>query len=176
MSNVKPIKKITEAKLESALVTWVNKRNGVALKGSTHFDTGYPDRIIYLPDAMIHVEVKGTSARYHLNDKQKVWAGRIIVSATPYYILETQEQLEQVTKNYLVDKSLAHMRVNEYSLNGFNLTMNVLPGNLYQVHSFKDGVKHRLLEGSIVGTVADTIYRIFVRLEEEYPNTNYADM
>ena len=169
--------KITEAKLEKMLVDWATSIKGVALKGATTFDTGFPDRVVYLPDALLHVEVKGTSTRYHLNAKQKIWAGRVIATKEPYYILESVEQLEHLKRNHLLDKEVAHNRVGEYSLNGFNLIMNVHTlTNTYTVHSLKDGVKHRLLEGTIVGSLADTIYRVFVALEEKYPNTNYEDM
>lgn len=173
----RPAVKLNEAQLETQLVSWANSNKGKALKGSTHFDSGFPDRIIYLKDAILHVEVKGTSSRYHLNAKQKVWAGIVIETRTPYYILETKEQLDMIKKDYLLHKDLAHLRVNEYSLNGDNLIMNVdETTNEYQVHSNKGGIKHRLLSGKVVGSVADTIYRIFVALEEKYPNTNYSDM
>ena len=65
-----------EKRLETRLTNWVKAEGGIALKGSTTFDTGFPDRIVFLRGAHAYVELKGTSARYLLTDKQKVWAGR----------------------------------------------------------------------------------------------------
>lgn len=169
--------KVTEAYLEANLVKWVKSLGGTALKGATNFDTGFPDRLIFISGAQAYVEVKGTSTRYHLNDKQKIWAGRIIASGAPYYILETREQFdsfkEDVGKSNVIDG-------NTFSLNGFNLLLVIDSAN---------GVYHisRRLENSpyliYILTVpykpeplAHTIYRAFKAIEEYCPNTNYADI
>jgi len=164
-----------ESKLESALTAWAKIQGGIALKGATQFDTGYPDRIIYVPGAHAHVEVKGTSTSYHLNEKQKVWAGRIIASKTPYYIIETEYQLEKFKRNIYSDAAI--LSVNTYCLNGFNLVLHVNESTgIYEVFSYKDGVERKLISAFMSGTLADTIYRIFVQLELRYPKTNYGDM
>ena len=164
-----------EAKLEANLVAWAKNLGGVALKGATNFDTGYPDRIIYIPGAHEHVEVKGTSKRYHLNEKQKIWAGRIIASKSPYYIIENEVQLGQFKKN--VKTSFAPYGVNMYSLNGDQLFLYInASGGTYDVRSHKGGTEKRILSAFISDSISNTIYRIFVALEESYPNTNYCDI
>lgn len=164
-----------ESVLETKLTNWAKSLGGTALKGATQFDTGYPDRIIYIPGAHAHVEVKGTSTRYHLNDKQKIWAGRIIASKSPYYIIENETQLIEFQENILY--SPATLSVGMYSLNGFNLTLYIdFYNGTYQVRSHKDHTDRRILSGLFSDSIANTIYRIFVMLEERYPNTNYCDI
>lgn len=164
-----------ESVLETKLTNWAKSLGGTALKGATQFDTGYPDRIIYIPGAHAHVEVKGTSTRYHLNDKQKIWAGRIIASKSPYYIIENETQLIEFQENILY--SPATLSVGMYSLNGFNLTLYVdFYNGAYEVRSNKDYMDRRILSGLFSDSIANTIYRIFVMLEERYPNTNYCDI
>lgn len=164
-----------ESKLEKGLVAWAKASGGMALKGATQFDTGYPDRVVYLPGAQAHVELKGSSTTYHLNEKQKVWAGRIIASKSPYYIIESEEQLEAFKKNVWSDAS--RFTVNQYSLNGDNLVMVVNETKrTYEILSHKNGKTSKLLEGIINNTLVNTIYKVFVNLERKYPRTNYADM
>lgn len=164
-----------EAKLESNLVAWAKSQGGTALKGSTNFDTGYPDRVVYLPHAYAHAELKGSSTRYHLNEKQKLWAGRIIASGALYYIIETDKQLEEFKKDVYV-KHL-DTKGTLYNLNGFNLVMLVdLTTATYEVVSRKHSGVTRLLSGYVSDSIANTIYRIFVTLEQTFPNTNYGDM
>lgn len=164
-----------EAKLEAKLVAWAKKQGGIALKGATNFDTGYPDRVIYIPEAHAHAEIKGTSKRYHLNEKQKIWAGRIIAAKSPYYIIENEEQLEKMQGN--IKTNFAPHAVNMYSLNGDQLFLyiNESKGS-YDVRSTKGGTDKRILSAFLTDTLANTIYRIFVALEESYPNTNYCDI
>lgn len=165
----------TEATLEAKLTAWAKSLGGTALKGATQFDTGYPDRIIYIPGAHAHVEVKGTSTRYHLNDKQKIWAGRIIASKSPYYIIENERQLALFQENVLY--SPAPLSVGMYPINGDNLFLYVDEASgTYEVRSTKDGIERRILSGLFSDSLANTIYRIFVMLEERYPNTNYCDI
>ena len=164
-----------ESKLETNLVTWAKKQGGIALKGATNFDTGYPDRIVYIPGAHAHAEIKGTSTRYHLNDKQKIWAGRIIAAKSPYYIIENERQLEKFKENILT--SFVPYGVNMYSLNGDQLFLYVdTTTGSYDVRSHKGGSEKRLMSSYLSDTLANTIYRIFVKLEETYPNTNYCDI
>lgn len=164
----------TEERLEKSLVSWAKAQGGVALKGATNFDTGYPDRIIYVPGAYAHVEVKGSSTRYHLNDKQKLWAGRIIASGSPYYIIESDAALEKFQRDVLVSKLETVGTL--YNLNGFDLVMIIEPGHSkYEVVSRRDGVR-RIMSGYVSDTIANTIYRIFVSLEQSFPNTNYEDI
>lgn len=164
-----------ESVLETKLTAWAKSLGGTALKGATQFDTGYPDRIIYIPGAHAHVEVKGTSTRYHLNDKQKIWAGRIIASKSPYYIIENEAQLKEFQENILY--SPATLSVDMYSLNGFNLFLYInYPAGTYEVRSTRDGIERRILSGLFSDSIANTVYRIFVMLEERYPNTNYCDI
>jgi hypothetical protein len=164
-----------EKTLETNLVNWAKMQGGIALKGATQFDTGYPDRIVYVPGGHAHVEVKGTSVRYHLNEKQKLWAGRIIASKTPYYIIENLEQLNMFKEN--IGYSPASLTVNMYSLNGFQLFIYVDDTTgTYDVRSIKDGAERRIMSGLMHDTLAKTIYKVFVTLEEKFPNTNYCDM
>lgn len=164
-----------ESVLETKLTNWAKSLGGTALKGATQFDTGYPDRIIYIPGAHAHVEVKGTSTRYHLNDKQKIWAGRIIASKSPYYIIENETQLALFQENVFYNP--ATLSVGMYSLNGDNLFLYVDDTKgTYEVRSIKDGIERRILSGLFSDSLANTIYRIFVMLEERYPNTNYCDI
>lgn len=161
-----------ETVLEKKLVDWAKTQGGIALKGATQFDTGYPDRIIYVPDAHAHVEVKGTSSTYHLNEKQKVWAGRIIASKSPYYIIESERQLERFKEDVFHNASA--LLINTYSLNGDQLYMHVDPtSGTYEVFSTKDGKETKLITAFMAGTLADTIYRVFVALEKSFPKTNY---
>lgn len=164
-----------EAKLESNLTAWAKAQGGIALKGATNFDTGYPDRVIYIPGAHAHAEIKGTSKRYHLNEKQKIWAGRIIASKSPYYIIENMDQLENFKSN--VRTAFAPHGVNMYSLNGDQLFLYIdETKGCYDVRSHKGGTEKRILSGFLTDTVANLIYRIFVALEAAYPNTNYCDI
>jgi len=164
-----------ESVLEKKLVDWAKAQGGVALKGATQFDTGYPDRIIYIPNVHAHVELKGTSSIYHLNEKQKVWAGRIIASKTPYYIIESERQFEKFKSSVYSDAAV--LSINAYNLNGFQLVMYVdTTTNTYQVISYKDGLERRLMSAFLSDSIANTIYRIFVSLEERYPKTNYEDI
>lgn len=164
-----------ETVLEKKLVDWAKTQGGIALKGATQFDTGYPDRIIYVPDAHAHVEVKGTSSTYHLNEKQKVWAGRIIASKSPYYIIESERQLERFKEDVFHNASA--LLINTYSLNGDQLYIHVNPtSGTYEVFSTKDGKETRLISSFMAGSLADTIYRVFVALEKSFPKTNYEDI
>lgn len=164
-----------ESKLEKKLVDWAKAQGGIALKGATSFDTGYPDRIVYVPGAHAHAEIKGTSTRYHLNEKQKVWAGRIIAAKTPYFIIENETQLEKFKEEIYI--KFAIESVGWYSLNGFQLLMKVHETtSTYEVVSFKDGIERRLISAFMSSSLSDTIYDIFVTLEERFPNTNYCDM
>jgi hypothetical protein len=164
-----------ETVLEKKLVDWAKAQNGVALKGATQFDTGYPDRLVYIPGAHAHAEIKGTSTRYHLNDKQKVWAGRIIASKVPYYIIESETQLEEFKEKIFYDSAIHS--VGMYSLNGFNLWLYVNePAGTYEIRSTKGGVERRISSALMSDTLANTIYRIFVMFEERYPDTNYCDI
>lgn len=164
-----------ESILEGKLTNWAKGQGGIALKGATQFDTGYPDRVVYVPGAHAHVEVKGTSTRYHLSDKQKIWAGRIIASKSPYYIIESERQLERFKEAVYSDASA--LVVNEYNLNGDQLILHVdaFSGSC-SVTSNKDGITRRIMTGLMSDTVAKTIYRVFRHLEEHYPNTNYEDI
>jgi hypothetical protein len=164
-----------ESMLETKLVNWAKDLGGIALKGATQFDTGYPDRVVYVPGAHAHAEIKGTSTKYHLNDKQKIWAGRIIASKTPYYVIENEAQLEKFKKNIYSDASV--YTVNTYSLNGFNLVLHVNESKgTYEVFSYRDGMERKISSALMSDTLANTIYRIFVSLEERYPDTNYCDI
>lgn len=164
-----------ETTLEKKLVIWAKAQGGMALKGATQFDTGYPDRIIYVPGAHAHVEVKGTSTSYHLGEKQKLWAGRIIASKSPYFIIESEEQLERFKVDVYVDPST--YTVNVYCLNGFQLFLYVHESTgSYSVISCNDGGEHQLLTGFLSDNLTNTIYRIFKALKEKYPHTNYEDM
>lgn len=164
-----------ETVLEKKLVDWAKAQGGIALKGATQFDTGYPDRIIYVPNAHAHVEVKGTSSTYHLNEKQKVWAGRIIASKSPYYIIESERQLERFKEDVFHNPS--SLLINTYSLNGDQLYLHVNPtSGTYEVFSTKDGKETRLISSFMAGSLADTIYRVFVALEKSFPKTNYEDI
>ena len=166
-----------EARLEKQLTEWAKSVGGMALKGSTTFDTGFPDRLVYLPDAGAHVELKGTSTTYHLNAKQKIWAGRIIASKIPYYIIENDEQLEDFKKKVYEDATLTVLGSNMYYLNGFNLTLFVhTTTGTYEVISGRDGSPRRIMTGMMSDSLPNTIYRIFVALEERYPKTNYCDI
>lgn len=161
-----------ETVLEKKLVDWAKAQGGIALKGATQFDTGYPDRVIYIPNAHAHVEVKGTSSTYHLNEKQKVWAGRIIASKSPYYIIESEKQLERFKEDVFHNPS--SLMVNTYSLNGDQLYIHVNPtARTYEVFSSKGGKETKLISAFMAGSLADTIYRVFVALEERFPKTNY---
>jgi hypothetical protein len=164
-----------ESKLETNLVAWAKSLGGVALKGATNFDTGYPDRVIYIPGAHAHAELKGTSTRYHLNDKQMIWAGRIIASKSPYYIIENERQLTQFKEN--VSTSFVPYAVNMYSLNGDQLFLYVdHTKGTYDVRSHKGETETRIHSGFLSDTLANTIYRIFMSLKESFPNTNYCDI
>lgn len=164
-----------ETVLEKKLVDWAKAQGGIALKGATQFDTGYPDRVLYIPNAHAHVEVKGTSSTYHLNEKQKVWAGRIIASRAPYYIIESERQLERFKEEVFHNPSL--LMVNTYSLNGDQLYIHVNPTtSTYEVFSSKGGKETKLISAFMSGSLADTIYRVFVSLEERFPKTNYEDI
>jgi len=165
----------TEARLEAALVKWVKSLGGTALKGATNFDTGYPDRTIYLPGAAAHVEVKGTSTRYHLTEKQKLWAGRIIASGMPYYIVENDAQLEQLKTEVFLDHTDSDGRI--YRLNGFDLVLLLdNTRTTFEVLSTKEAVPKKIMSGFVSDSLPNTIYRIFVCLEESFPNTNYCDI
>lgn len=166
---------MTEQRLESHIVDWAKAQGGIALKGATNFDTGYPDRVLYIPGGHAHVEVKGTSKRYHLNEKQKVWAGRIIASRTPYFIVESMDSLNHM-KDILTSAPAPYM-VNEYPINGKQLVLSVneIEGT-YHVHSCKDGVERRIIEATLTHSIAVTIYHVFKQLEALYPNTNYEDI
>lgn len=164
-----------ESILETKLVAWSKAQGGVALKGATQFDTGYPDRIVYVPGAHAHVEVKGTSTRYHLNEKQKIWAGRIIASKSPYYILESEAQLEKL--KHLLYTNGATLSVNTYMLNGFQLVLHIdTSTSTYSVVSYRDGTERRIMEGVVTDSVTNLVYRIFKQLEFSFPNTNYEDI
>ena len=165
----------TEERLETALVKWVKSLGGTALKGATNFDTGYPDRTIYLPGAAAHVEVKGTSTRYHLTEKQKLWAGRIIASGMPYYIVENDAQLEQLKTS--VFKKRLDTEGKFYNLNGFDLILTLdSTRTKFEVYSRAGSAVKRIMSGFVSDSLPNTIYRIFVCLEESFPNTNYCDI
>ena len=164
-----------ETRLEKSLVDWAAAQGGKALKGSVQFDTGYPDRIVYVPGAFAHVEVKGSSCTYHLTDKQKYWAGIIIASKSPYYIVESENNLMKFKE--LIFSDASRLLVNEYSLNGFQLALRVdASTNIYSVVSYKGAMEHKLMSGVVIDSLAITIYRIFKRLEELFPDVNYEDM
>lgn len=166
-----------EAKLEKQLTEWAKTQGGVALKGATTFDTGFPDRLVYLPEASAHVELKGTSTTYHLNAKQKIWAGRIIASKIPYYIIENDAQLEHFKEKVYEHAALTVLSFNMYYLNGFNLTLVVhTTTGTYEVISGRDGSPRRIMTGIMSDSLPNTIYRIFVTLEERFPKTNYCDI
>lgn len=168
--------KITEAYLEGKLVQWAKSVGGLALKGAVQFDTGYPDRIIYVPGGHAHVEVKGTSTRYHLSDKQMLWAGRVIASETPYFIIENAEQLKEFIGAFK-DKFYSKDARNIYRLNGFNLVMEITKDWQFYTVYVADMGSRRILFGGVMDTMlATTIYKIFKRIEEYYPKTNYADL
>lgn len=166
-----------EAQLESKLSDWVTSKKGICLKGATNFDTGYPDRIIYMPGASAHVEVKGSSKRYHLNDKQKLWAGRVLMSRQPYYILESMEGLEYIKNDIYI--SPAKFAVNTYNINGRQLVLhlNESAGTLELV-SHRTVAPIRILASfyNVNESHDKVIYRVFKKLEEMYPNTNYEDI
>ena len=164
-----------EGKLEAKLTEWAKAKGGIALKGATQFDTGYPDRIVYIPGAHAHVELKGTSTRYHLNEKQKLWAGRIIASKSPYYIVENETQLLMLYDD--IYNNPAPLSVNAYRLNGFQLVLyvNEITGT-YEVLSERTIPTKKILHGAMIDTLDKMIYRIFVSLETIYPKTNYCDM
>lgn len=163
----------TEAKLEKRLTVWATQEGGTALKGATTFDTGYPDRIIYLQGVHAHVELKGTSTSYHLSAKQKIWAGRIIASRARYYIIENEKQLEMFKDNPNICRTVGR---NEYSLNGFNLTFTYDSTGWYDVHSYKSGTRTHILSGTGATNAAKGIYKAFMHLEERFPLTNYCDI
>lgn len=169
--------KVTEKHIEDALTAWVTNNKGICLKGATNFDTGYPDRIIYMPGASAHVEVKGTSTRYHLNDKQKLWAGRVLMSKQPYYILESMAGLEHIKKDIYV--SPAKFAVNTYHINGLQLVLhlNETTGTL-ELLSYKTVAPVRIFNAlyNVDESHDKVIYRVFKKLEEMYPNTNYEDI
>ena len=166
---------MTERQLEQKLTQWARSQGGVALKGATNFDTGYPDRVVFLPGANAHVELKGTSSRYLLTEKQKVWAGRIIASKAPYYIIESESQLQRFTEEIYHNPS-AYL-VNTYMLNGFQLVLHINETTkTYEVISYKGGRERRILTAPFEESVPITIYRALTSLEEMYPNTYYKDM
>ena len=168
--------KVTERQIEAKLVDWVTKEGGHALKGSTHFDTGFPDRMLFLPKANAYVEVKGTSNTYHLSAKQKLWAGRIIASNIPYYVIESLEGLERFKQS--VYSFAQNYTRNLYSLNGDNLWLSIHETTqTLEVFSIKEGKQTRILSGMLPSeTVDKIIYRIFIKLEQLYPTTNYEDI
>lgn len=168
--------KITEARLEKMLVDWAKQEGGIALKGDTNFDTGYPDRIVYLIGAHAHVEVKGSSKRYHLNEKQKLWAGRILQAGLPFYVIESLEGLEHFKKSVYINPR--PYTKNTYMLNGINLYVNISDiSNTATVISNKNGNEVVILRLKVPAEKHEfTIYRVFKKLEEKYPSTNYEDM
>lgn len=165
-----------EKRLETRLVNWVRGQGGTALKGSTIFDTGFPDRIVYLPGVQAYVELKGTSTAYLLTEKQKVWAGRIISSRAFYYIIESYEMFERF-KEIVYKATPPTLMKNTYLLNGFQLEMHVNSiTNTFEVLSYKDDKISKLLSGKMGSNVADTIYFVLKKLEEVYPKKNYSEM
>lgn len=159
------------------LVDWVQSQGGHAIKGATNFDTGFPDRIIYLKDAHAYVEVKGTSTRYHLNEKQKIWAGRILASGANYYILESLKGLEYLKEDIYVAGSTYQRNI--YRLNGKNLVLIIheASGTLEVNRLGEDGSITRLLSSAYPRESHDkVIYRVLSKLEGLYPNVNYEDM
>ena len=52
-------KKASEKTLEKRLRVWVAKKGGVALKFSSHYHTGWPDRLLFMPWGKVYlVELK----------------------------------------------------------------------------------------------------------------------
>lgn len=168
-------KRVTEQTLENNLTKWVKAEGGIALKGSNHFDTGFPDREVFLVGTHAYVELKGTSKYYHLTPKQTVWAGRIIAAGGSYFIIESLEQLELFKER--VYTSNARYSKHSYSLNGFNLTLNVDPiTKTFYIVSNRNGQMVKILEAPIEQTPVHTVYKAFLLLHQKYPNTNYEDM
>lgn len=168
------ITKVSESALESNLVKWAKSLGGTALKGATNFDTGYPDRVIYIPGANAYAEIKGTSTRYHLSEKQMLWAGTIIASGASYYIIETREQLERFKQTIgrinIIDGHIV-------CLNGFDLMLTIDQGNkVYHIGRLQeDGVKIKqiLAVPYHPESLINTIYRAFKAISECFPNRNY---
>jgi Holliday junction resolvase len=92
---VKNIMKESEKVLEAKLVEHVKKKGGLAIKLSSMFIKGLPDRLVLLPGGRIlFIEVKTTGMQ--LRPAQGHIAVKLINLGFTFILLDSSEQIKQI--------------------------------------------------------------------------------
>ena len=104
MQHVTAHRQESEKALEARLTAEVKRRGGIALKLTSQFHRGMPDRLILLPyHTMAFVELKSTGKKP--TALQELAADKLRKWKFPCYVVDSTESLETVLER--IDKRLA---------------------------------------------------------------------
>jgi hypothetical protein len=81
-----------EKQLEKKLVREVKKLGGKALKFTSRFETGWPDRLVLLTGRTYWVEMKSPGGE--LSPRQKVVRKELTDLGFPVWVIDTEEKLD----------------------------------------------------------------------------------